>query len=170
MHQNCKKLSYLFLRPEFISVRFILFFLNLPNLFNYLTEVANSSSNSHPMRYLFLLGVLPTTFGSLYSLGYTPLQIMVIGAYIGLKLVLISSSQNLRLSHPLLIFTWFLKSQVWKIKLFFKLDLLKIKCRSIGSQVKMKPVPNVVHINATTLVWLLKVWVPESNKSFWPPL
>jgi len=68
-------------------------------------EVANSSSNSHPMRYLFLLGVLPTTFGSLYSLGYTPLQIMVIGAYIGLKLVLISSSQNLRLSHPLLIFT-----------------------------------------------------------------
>ena len=35
------------------------------------------------MRYLFLLGVLPTTFGSLYSLGYTPLQIMVIGAYIG---------------------------------------------------------------------------------------
>merc|ERR1712008_653045 len=45
-------------------------------------EVANSSGNSHPMRYLFLLGVLPTTFGSLYSLGYTPLQIMVIGAYI----------------------------------------------------------------------------------------
>ena len=34
------------------------------------------------MRYLFLLGILPTTFGSLYSLGYTPLQIMVIGAYI----------------------------------------------------------------------------------------
>merc|ERR1712109_87072 len=44
-------------------------------------EIANSG-NSHPMRYLFLLGVLPTTFGSLYSLGYTPLQIMVIGAYI----------------------------------------------------------------------------------------
>ncbi len=34
------------------------------------------------MRYLFLLGVLPTTFGSLYTLGYSPLQIMVIGAYI----------------------------------------------------------------------------------------
>lgn len=40
------------------------------------------SQNDHPMRYLFLLGVLPTTFGSLYSLGYTPVQIMVIGAYI----------------------------------------------------------------------------------------
>lgn len=34
------------------------------------------------MRYLFLLGVLPTTFGSLYALGYSSLQIMVIGAYI----------------------------------------------------------------------------------------
>ena len=37
---------------------------------NSITEV----SQTHPMRYLFLLGVLPTTFGSLYSLGYTPIR------------------------------------------------------------------------------------------------
>ena len=48
------------------------------NVENKLTKV----SETHPMRYLFLLGVLPTTFGSLYSLGYSPIQIMVIGAYI----------------------------------------------------------------------------------------
>ena len=45
-------------------------------------EKLTKVSQTHPMRYLFLLGVLPTTFGSLYSLGYTPIQIMVIGAYI----------------------------------------------------------------------------------------
>lgn len=45
-------------------------------------NVTNSTNETRPMRYLFLLGVLPTTFGSLYALGYTPLQIMVIGAYI----------------------------------------------------------------------------------------
>ena len=40
-------------------------------------EVSKRSNNEtsleeqvvHPMRYLFLLGLLPTTFGSLYSLG-----------------------------------------------------------------------------------------------------
>ena len=98
------------------------------------------------MRYLFLLGVLPTTFGSLYSLGYTPLQIMVIGAYIGQKLVLFSSSQNNLRLWVLLIWTWFLKNQVWKIKMDKKSNyfsnFFKIKCRSIGSQVKMKLVPN----------------------------
>ena len=29
----------------------------------------NETLEVHPMRYLFLLGLLPTTFGSLYSLG-----------------------------------------------------------------------------------------------------
>ena len=52
--------------------------INKKNVDEKLTKV----SQTHPMRYLFLLGVLPTTFGSLYSLGYTPIQIMVIGAYI----------------------------------------------------------------------------------------
>ena len=37
------------------------------------TEDISEVSKTHPMRYLFLLGVLPTTFGSLYSLGYTVL-------------------------------------------------------------------------------------------------
>ncbi len=36
----------------------------------------------NPLRYLFLLGVLPATFGSLFALGYSTIQILVIGAYI----------------------------------------------------------------------------------------
>ena len=44
------------------------------------SEDAQSSVN--PMRYLFLLGVLPATFGSLFALGYSTIQILVIGAYI----------------------------------------------------------------------------------------
>ena len=46
-----------------------------------LSKVSTSLSSSS-RRYLFLLGVVPATLMSLYLLGHTPVQVLLIGAYI----------------------------------------------------------------------------------------
>ncbi len=37
---------------------------------------------AEPLRYVFLLGILPLVFGSLFAMGYAPIQILLVGAYI----------------------------------------------------------------------------------------